>query len=63
MISGRAGAAENLSPQTMVRLGREIKVLVQSDIEGVKYVPNEEDSMAEVLADLEGPGKIQVLRE
>jgi hypothetical protein len=53
---GGSAAAENLSPQTMVRLGREIKELVQSAPDGVTYVANDEDSMAEVFADMEGPG-------
>lgn len=47
-------SSENLSPQTIANLARELKRLAQKPPEGIRFIPNE-GSMAQIEAELEGP--------
>jgi len=46
---------ENISPQVISRLGREIRELVTQPPEGIKYVENTDENLGEIFADIEGP--------
>jgi hypothetical protein len=46
---------ENLPPQVVMRLCKEIRELVQQPPEGITYVPFD-DSVTEIHAQVEGPG-------
>lgn len=46
---------ENLSPQTIMKVGREIQKLAKKPLEGIKYIPLDEDSIAEIHAEIAGP--------
>ncbi len=47
---------ENLSPQVIRKVWREVMELVQEPPEGIKVFANEED-ITDVQASIEGPGK------
>ena len=49
-------ATENLPPQVMSRLGKELKKLVRTPPDGIKFIPNEEERMDEIHAEIAGPG-------
>lgn len=49
-------SAENLAPQVMASLARQIKQLLTKPPDGVKYVPTD-GTLTEVLADIAGPGQ------
>jgi ubiquitin-conjugating enzyme E2 S len=47
---------ENLPPQVISRVARELKKLATKPPEGIKYVPSDDDdSIAEIHADIHGP--------
>jgi len=46
---------ENISPQVISRVSREIRELVRSPPEGVQYVENEDDNLGEIFANMSGP--------
>lgn len=47
---------ENLPPQVISRVARELKKLATKPPEGIKYVPcDDDDSIAEIHADIHGP--------
>ncbi|CAN0008169.1 unnamed protein product, partial [Heterosigma akashiwo] len=48
---------ENISPQVISRVSREIRELVRSPPEGVQYVENEDDNLGEIFANMSGPGE------
>lgn len=47
---------ENLSPQVIMRVGREIQQLAKKPLDGIKYIPIDEDSIGEIHAEIAGPG-------
>jgi hypothetical protein len=47
---------ENLSPQVIMKVGREIQKLAKKPLEGIRYIPLDEDSMAEIHCEIAGPG-------
>jgi ubiquitin-conjugating enzyme E2 S len=48
-------SSENLPPQVITRVAREVKKLALSPPEGIKFVPNEEENIGEIRAEIEGP--------
>lgn len=48
-------ATENLPPQVMSRLGKELKKLVRAPPDGIKFIPNEEERVDEIHAEIAGP--------
>ena len=46
---------ENLSPQVLGRLMKELRKLSRSPPEGIKYIPNTDDNIGEIHAEVEGP--------
>ena len=47
---------QNISPQVISRIARELKELTKAPPEGIKHRPTDEDSLAEIHAEIEGPG-------
>jgi hypothetical protein len=39
-----------------MKVGREIQKLAKKPLEGIKYIPLDEDSIAEIHAEIAGPG-------
>ena len=50
-------ATENLAPAVISRIMGEIRDLVRSPPDGIKYVENEENTVSEIHATIDGPGK------
>ena len=50
--------SENLPPQVITRVLREIRELVQSPPLGITYVPSDDDTVTEIHAQIEGPGML-----
>ncbi|CAI5715586.1 unnamed protein product [Peronospora destructor] len=48
-------ARENLPPQVAQRLARELRKLVVKPLNGVRYLPQEEEQLGEIHAELRGP--------
>ncbi|CAM9474162.1 unnamed protein product [Choristocarpus tenellus] len=46
---------ENISPQVISRVGREIQDLQKSPPDGIRFLPQEEDSIAEIHVEIMGP--------
>jgi ubiquitin-conjugating enzyme E2 S len=46
---------ENLSPQVLGRLMKELRKLSRTPPEGIKYIPNTDDNIGEIHAEIEGP--------
>jgi ubiquitin-conjugating enzyme E2 S len=49
------GSHENLTPQVISSLMKELKKLTKHPPAGIKYVPNEDDRVGEVHSEIEGP--------
>ena len=47
--------AENLPPQVVTRLAKEVRKLATSPPEGIKFLATEEETLGEVHAEIEGP--------
>ena len=58
MASG-SNAGENISPQYVRRVAREIGMLRTKVMEGVTIVTEEDDEMTQVVANVQGPGKAE----
>lgn len=57
---GSSGGHENLSPQTLARLAREVSHLASSPpADGIRYVPHDDDTVAEIHAEITGPGAVR----
>eukprot|EP00640_Fibrocapsa_japonica_P004080 CAMPEP_0113935596 /NCGR_PEP_ID=MMETSP1339-20121228/2725_1 /TAXON_ID=94617 /ORGANISM="Fibrocapsa japonica" /LENGTH=219 /DNA_ID=CAMNT_0000937809 /DNA_START=111 /DNA_END=770 /DNA_ORIENTATION=+ /assembly_acc=CAM_ASM_000762 len=57
MLAG-SSSYENISPQILSRLGREINAFVRNAPEGIRYIENPNDgesSLAEIHAEIDGP--------
>ena len=52
---------ENVSPQTIRQVCKELSDLTSDPPEGIKVFPNEED-ITEIQASIEGPGIVLVLQ-
>ena len=52
---------ENLSPQILRQVSKEIAELIKEPPEGIKIYTNDED-ITDIQATIEGPGGVQVLR-
>ena len=50
-----ASSHEHLNPQVIARLCKELRKLSRSPPEGVKYIPNDDDKLGEVHAEITGP--------
>ena len=46
---------ENLSPQVLGRLMKELRKLSRSPPEGIKFIPNSDDNIGEIHAEIDGP--------
>lgn len=46
-----------LNPRVLGRLNKELKELMNSAPEGVRFVPNDMDTLSEVFVEMDGPGK------
>ena len=53
---------QNISPQVISRIARELKELTKAPPEGIKHRPTDEDSLAEIHAEIEGPGESRAAR-
>ena len=53
---------QNISPQVITRIARELKELTKAPPEGIKHRPTDEDSLAEIHAEIEGPGESRAAR-
>ena len=50
-----SGSSENLSPQVIGRLIKELRKLTRKPPDGIKYIPNDDDKIGEIHAEIEGP--------
>ena len=50
-----SGSSENLSPQVIGRLIKELRKLTRKPPEGIKFIPNDDDKIGEIHAEIEGP--------
>jgi ubiquitin-protein ligase len=50
-------ATENLAPQVISRIMGEIRDLVRSPPDGVTYTENEDNTVSEIHAIIQGPGR------
>ena len=50
---------ENLSPQTIRQIAKEVADLTKDPPEGIKVIPNEED-ITDIQANIEGPGNTKL---
>ncbi|KAF4028317.1 Ubiquitin-conjugating enzyme [Phytophthora infestans] len=48
-------ARENLPPQVAQRVARELRKLVVQPLEGIRYLPQEEEQLCEIHAEIRGP--------
>ena len=48
-------SSENLSPQVLQRLMKELRKLSRNPPEGIKYIPNTDDNISEIHAEILGP--------
>ncbi|GMF57495.1 unnamed protein product [Phytophthora fragariaefolia] len=46
---------ENLSPQVAQRVAREIRKLVLQPLDGIRYLPQDEEQLSEIHAEVRGP--------
>mmetsp|Transcript_33105 Transcript_33105/g.43585 ORF Transcript_33105/g.43585 Transcript_33105/m.43585 type:complete len:218 (+) Transcript_33105:86-739(+) len=46
---------ENISPQVISRLQREVRQLIDQPPEGIRFVENPDDSLVEIFAEIAGP--------
>ena len=60
--SSSSSNVENLPPQVIKRVSKEVLELADSPPEGIKLLINEED-ITDVQATIEGPGEALVFRE
>lgn len=51
----RSACSENLPPQVVVRLAKEVRKLATAPPEGIAYLATDDDSMGEVHAEVAGP--------
>jgi ubiquitin-protein ligase len=47
-----------LNPRVLGRVNKELKELMNSAPEGVRFVPNDMDTLTEVHVEMDGPGTI-----
>ncbi|KAG1692806.1 hypothetical protein DVH05_024421 [Phytophthora capsici] len=48
-------ARENLPPQVAQRVARELRKLVLQPLDGIRYLPQEEEQLSEIHAEIRGP--------
>ena len=48
--------SQNINPRVIGRLNKELKQLMSSPPEGVRFVPGDMDTLTEVHIELDGPG-------
>lgn len=49
--------SQNINPRVIGRLNKELKQLMASPPEGVRFIPGDMDMLTEVHVELDGPGK------
>ena len=54
--------SQNVNPRVMGRLNKELKQLMSSPPEGVRFVPGDMDTLTEVHVEMDGPGKKEICR-
>ena len=54
-------ATDNLPTSVISRLMSEIRDLVKNPPDGIRYVENESNSISEIHAIIDGPGKFHIL--
>ena len=54
--SSRGMSHDNISPQVISRIMREIRDLSRKPVDGITYVDNAENSVSEIHAVISGPG-------
>ncbi|GAB9467900.1 Ubiquitin-conjugating enzyme e2 [Globisporangium polare] len=50
-----AAARENLPPQVIQRVAREIRRLVMTPLDGIRYLPQEDEQLTEIHVEIRGP--------
>jgi ubiquitin-protein ligase len=50
-----SACSENLPPQVVVRLAKEVRKLCNSPPEGIAYITTDDDTLGEVRAEIQGP--------
>uniref|UniRef100_K3WZA4 E2 ubiquitin-conjugating enzyme n=1 Tax=Globisporangium ultimum (strain ATCC 200006 / CBS 805.95 / DAOM BR144) TaxID=431595 RepID=K3WZA4_GLOUD len=50
-----AAARENLPPQVIQRVAREIRQLVVTPLDGIRYLPQDDEQLTEIRAEIQGP--------
>ncbi|KAF1333999.1 Ubiquitin-conjugating enzyme e2, partial [Globisporangium splendens] len=50
-----AAARENLPPQVIQRVAREIRRLVVTPLDGIRYLPQDDEQLTEIHVEIEGP--------
>lgn len=55
-LTVQSSNVENLSPQVLRQVAKEVAALAKTPLEGIKVYPNEED-ITDIQASVEGPGK------
>jgi ubiquitin-protein ligase len=48
--------SQNINPRVIGRLNKELKQLMASPPEGVRFVPGDMDTLTEVHVEMDGPG-------
>lgn len=51
----QAAARENLPPQVVQRVARELRRLVVAPLDGIRYVPQDEEQLSEIHVEIRGP--------
>ena len=49
---------ENLSPACIMKINKEIMQLAKNKLDGIKYLPQDDESIAEIYAEIAGPGSV-----
>ena len=53
-------ASENLAPSVISRIMIEIRDIARNPPDGIRYVENEENTVSEIHAVMEGPGTLKI---
>ena len=52
--------SQNINPRVVGRLNKELKQLMSSPPEGVRFIPGDMDMLTEVHVEMDGPGDFQI---
>ncbi len=55
--------SQNINPRVIGRLNKELKELMSSPPEGVRFIPGDMDMLTEVHIEMDGPGSFLLTRK